>query len=94
MSTVQTKLRTKQYQLTDDLMMYSLPFELRGGHVGKLFPHPDEPEEIINIKRGILSMLQVEVSSSDGKRFIEEVNHEFNLCIIINCILIDHAIGN
>jgi hypothetical protein len=64
----------KQYQLTEDLMNYSLPFKMTGGRVIRLFPDPHDPEEIINIKRGIISMLQVEVSPTDGKRFIEETD--------------------
>jgi hypothetical protein len=74
MSTVPTRPMGKQYQLTEDLMNYSLPFKMTGGRVIRLFPDPHDPEEIINIKRGIISMLQVEVSPTDGKRFIEETD--------------------
>lgn len=69
----QPSLAGKKYKLMQDLQQYTLPFELKDGRVGKLFPHPDEREEILNIKRGVVSMLQVEVAESSGKRIIEEV---------------------
>lgn len=45
--------------LCDELVKRDLLFEYDSGRAGKIFAKSDEREEILNVKRGIISMFQV-----------------------------------
>lgn len=56
-----------------ELSEYPLLFRLRNGTLVEIFPHPEDREEIVNIKRGIVSTFQVRVEGCEGRLFVEEV---------------------
>ena len=56
-----------------ELTTYSISFKLSNGSVAEIYPEPEETEEILNIKRGIISAFQVTLADTDGTRIVEEV---------------------
>lgn len=64
----------KTYPLFEELVNHSIWFEMEKGKVGKIYPDPSEKEEIINIKRSVISALQVSVEGKDGRRTETEVS--------------------
>ena len=48
-------------------------FKMDNGRIVEIYPSMDEKEEILNIKRGIVSAFQVTVTGMDGTRTVEEV---------------------
>lgn len=57
-------------------MTYSLPFQLQNGHIYGVFPNTMEREDILNVKRGILSAMQVSIVGKDNIWEVEEVKGE------------------
>eukprot|EP00118_Oscarella_pearsei_P024415 m.306011 g.306011 ORF g.306011 m.306011 type:complete len:1615 (+) comp40899_c0_seq1:1245-6089(+) len=58
--------------LTDDFHMllqkYPVYFKYDGGMIPEIFAHPEESDQILNFKRGVLSALQVTPTGRNGRR--------------------------
>lgn len=57
-----------------ELSAYRVAFKLDNGRIVEIYPAVQEPEEILNIKRGIISAFQVTLAYSDGTRTVQEVS--------------------
>lgn len=75
----------------EELEAQDLVFRMDGGLITDILAHPEEPSHVLNIKRGILSALQVQFV--DEHATLEEVRLLF-FCltlIIVNCVVIFRA---
>jgi hypothetical protein len=57
-----------------ELFRHPLTFKITNGRVIEIYPTAGETEEILNIKRGIVSAFQVTLASSDGKQTVNETD--------------------
>lgn len=55
----------------EELQAQDLVFRMDGGRITEILAHPEEPSHVLNIKRGILSALQVQFV--DEHAILEEV---------------------
>lgn len=60
-------------KLCEALKMYPLLFERKNGQIYALHPHEEEPDYILNVKRGILSAGQATTKGWDDIETVEEV---------------------
>lgn len=63
----------------NELSDYPVAFKIDNGTVVEIYPALEETEEILNIKRGIISAFQVHMTGTDGQRTIEEVRYCDNI---------------
>jgi hypothetical protein len=56
------------------LKQYPLPFEMTDGRVVSVYPVSGENEEILNLKRGVLSAFQVNPKGKDNTYTVDEVD--------------------
>ena len=66
----------KTYPLFMELDKYPIWFKQDNGKVLEIYPSVQDKEEVINIKRSIISALQVTVKDQDGVWTETEVNLE------------------
>lgn len=57
-----------------ELGYYTVAFKLENGSVVEIYPNYGETEQILNIKRGIISMFQIYLTGNDGTQIVEEVS--------------------
>ena len=58
-----------------EMSTYDLVFRTNKGRIIEVLAHPDEPTHILNAKRGILSMLQLDMEADDVEQMtIDEVS--------------------
>ena len=63
----------KRDGLCDQLKKNVLPFDMIDGSVKAVYPHHQERQEVLNIKRGLVSALQVHPVGEDTILWVDEV---------------------
>lgn len=66
-----------------ELSDYPVAFKLENGRIVEIYPDVKETEQILNMKRGIISAFQIYVTGQDGTRTVEEVTCS---AMILKCV--------
>lgn len=72
--TVEEPLTTKEQQFVGDLKRNPLYFSYQSGRVNTICPTDDEPVDILNVKRAILSVFQTGVSNQKEDALVYETD--------------------
>ena len=78
-------------KLFPELSRHPLAFKINNGRVIEIYPTAGEAEEILNIKRGIISAFQVTLTDTDGKRTVDEVICLARISILMTIVVYSHC---